>query len=80
MLSSVFLYSNITTFKRETEISWDELPFKLKETHCKKIYPNDNLDDYEKRCLLYGKQQTDEAIAAEREKEEQKKMKVSKLI
>lgn len=50
----------------------ERIAFKVKEAHCKDIYPNDNLDNYEKKCLLYGKQQTDEAIAAEREKKEKR--------
>lgn len=58
--------------KGEENISWNNLPFKLKEVHCKNIYPNDDLNDYEKKCLLYGKEQTDKAIAAQREKEEKR--------
>lgn len=69
---SVMNSPNPFNIKGETVILWDELPFKVKEAHCKNIYPNDNLDDYQKKCLLYGKQQTDEAIAAEREKEEKR--------
>jgi len=53
-------------------ISWEELPFKVKESHYKNLYPNDDLGDYDKKCLLYGKQQADEALAAERKKEEER--------
>jgi len=58
--------------KGETDILWDDLPFKVKEAHYKNLYPNDNLNDYEKRCLLYGKQQTDEQIAAKKKREEER--------
>lgn len=55
-----------------SDISWFELPLKLKEAHYEALYPNNNLGDYEKQCFLYGKEQTDEEIAAERKKEEER--------
>lgn len=69
---SVIYVTKPFNIKGQLDILWDELPFKVKETHYKNLYPNDNLNDYDKKCLLYGKQQTDEAIAAEREKEEKR--------
>ena len=54
------------------DILWDNLPFTVKEIHCKKIYPNYNLNDYKTRCLLFGKEQTDQALAEDRKKEEKR--------
>ena len=54
------------------DILWDNLPFTVKELHCKKAFPNYNLNDYETRCLLFGKEQTDQALAEERKKEEKR--------
>ena len=56
--------------KGEAEILWDELPLEVKEAHYKNVYPHDDLDDYEKKCFLYGKEKADEIIADEKEREE----------
>lgn len=69
---SVIYVTKPFNLKGESDILWDELPFKVKEAHYKNLYPNDNLNDYEKKCLLYGKEQTDKAIAAEKEREKQR--------
>ena len=56
--------------KGEAEILWDDLPFEVREAHYKNVYPHDDLDDYEKKCFLYGKEKADEIIADEKEREE----------
>ena len=66
--------------KGAEDIQWDNLPFKVRELHCKKIYPNHNLNDYEIRCLLYGKQQTDEEIAANKKREEERENFLHKVV
>ena len=55
-----------------SDISWFELPLKVKEAHYEALYPDDGLGDYEKECFLYGKKQTDEELAAESKKEEER--------
>lgn len=62
------------------DILWDNLPFTVKEAHCKKIYPNYNLNDYETRCLLYGKQQTDEEIVVKKKREEERENFLHKVV
>lgn len=55
--------------KGGTEISWDELPIKVKEIHYENIYPKDDLDPEEKARFLYGKVSTeDERYVFERTK------------
>lgn len=70
--NSVIHSNNPFNLKGKFVIAWDELPFEVKEAHYKNIYPKDNLNDYDKRCFLYGKEQADEMIAAEKERKKQK--------
>lgn len=63
------LHNNLFNLRREREESWDKLPFEVKEKHYKEIYPNDDLDEYEKNCFFYGKEKADEIIASEKKKE-----------
>lgn len=66
--------------KGEANISWNDLPVKVKEVHYKNLYPNDTLNDYDKKCFFYGKQQTDEEIAAEKEREKRKEEFLHKVV
>jgi len=77
--NSVIHSNTPLNLKGETEILWDELPFEVKEEHYKNMYPYDDLDDYDKKCFLYGKEKADEIIAAEKEREKQKKEFLNKV-
>ena len=75
------IYSNSPfNLKGEMESLWDELPLEVKEAHYKNVYPHDDLDDYEKKCFLYGKEKADEIIAAEKERERQKDAFIDKVV
>lgn len=65
--------------KGEINVSWDDLPIKVKESHYKNICPNDNINDYDKKCFLYGKQNVDKQIAIEEEKRKQRKDFIDKV-
>ena len=67
--SSVMNSDNPFNLKGEAEILWVDLPFEVREAHYKNVYPNDDLDDYDKKCFLYGKEKADEMIAAEKGRE-----------
>ena len=78
--NSVIHSTNPFNIKGKFETVWDELPFEVKEAHYKNIYPNDNLDDYDKRCFLYGKEKADEIIVAEKEREKKKEEFLNKAV
>ena len=63
---------NPFNLKGEAEILWDDLPFEIREAHYKNVYSDDDLDDYDMKCFLYGKEKADEIIAAEKEREKRK--------
>lgn len=67
-------------FKSVANIAWNDVPLKVKEAHYKNLYPNDTLNDYDKKCFFYGKQQTDEEIAAEEEKANQRREFIHKVV
>lgn len=77
---SVIYVTKPFNIKGQSDILWDELPFKVKETHYKNLYPNDNLNDYDKKCLLYGKQKTDEEIAAKKKREKERENFLHKVV
>lgn len=56
-----------------TEISWEDLPIKLKDEHYNNVYPDANYDSYEKNCFLYGKEQADEIQRALNQKEDEER-------
>lgn len=64
------------------EISWNDLPIKLRNAHFNNLYSNANFNTYEKNCFLYGKREADEIkqYADQKEKKkEQLKEKLSKI-
>ena len=78
--NSVIHSINPFSIKGKCETVWDELPFEVKEAHYKNIYPNEDLNDYDKRCFLYGKEQADKIIAAEKEREKRKFTLIHKVV
>ncbi|MGN1297540.1 MAG: hypothetical protein ACI4VH_03820 [Clostridia bacterium] len=61
------------------EISWNDLPIKLRNAHFNNLYPNANFNTYEKNCFLYGKQDADEIKRAADQKEREKEQLKEKL-
>ena len=59
--------------KNMTEISWNDLPIKLRSEHYKNVYPGFNPSTYQKNCFLFGKEKADEIEDTIRKKEEEKK-------
>ena len=61
------------------EISWNDLPIKLRNVHFNNFYPNANSNTYEKNCFLYGKQEADKIKRAADQKEKEEEQLKEKL-
>lgn len=61
------------------DISWNDLPIKVRNAHFNNLYPNTNSNTYEKNCFLYGKQEADDIKKAADQKEKEKEQLKEKL-
>lgn len=76
---SVITSAKLFNLRSVVEISWNDLPIKLRNAHFNNLYPNANFNTYEKNCFLYGKQEADEIKKADDQKEKEKEQLKEKL-
>ncbi len=55
------------------EVFWEDLPIKFREIHYNAIYP-DVINDFQKKCFIYGEQKANEMRQKEEQQEEDKRL------